>query len=509
MRSWVVWILVVLFLFAGLGQVPLFDKDEGAFSEASREMLVSGDYIMTYLNGEPRYDKPVLIYWLQVASMKVFGVNEFAVRFPSAVAALVWFATVYRFALRMFGRETAIVALVCMVASLQVSTIAKAAIADSLLNACIAVALFALWDAVQENKNGARYIAWIAMAVGFLTKGPLAFMIPLATVILFGLWERRFREVAARTFHWKPIVVFLCLAIPWYIAAYIDQGQDLLDAYYDQTIGRVMSPMEGHGGGGLVWSAYYFFVVPLGVMPFTVPFVQTFLGLRKGQPDSFTRFAVACFAFNFIFWTLSSTKLPHYAIYGYTPLIVLVANRIASYDRNQIVFTAVPTLVLLSVFATLPMVLPMAAGIADDAFALAVMDYGAESLGWTLPIAALIAIATTVASLVFSKMRSSTRFVVAGAVFTATIHFALMPTVGRIMQQPIKEAALHAREHDLDVVLHDFVMPSFIFYRGELCEDRFPRRGEVFVAKVGETDRLEPYEKLYEKGGIILGRREK
>ncbi|TAM24244.1 MAG: glycosyltransferase family 39 protein, partial [Nevskiaceae bacterium] len=76
--------LFALALFCGYWlnswAVPLFDLDEGAFSEATREMFARGDFLMTYLDGEPRYDKPILIYWLQAASVALLGWSEFALR---------------------------------------------------------------------------------------------------------------------------------------------------------------------------------------------------------------------------------------------------------------------------------------------------------------------------------------------------------------------------------------------------------------------------------------------
>jgi 4-amino-4-deoxy-L-arabinose transferase-like glycosyltransferase len=89
-----------LSFFYNLGDVPLFDRDEGAFSEATREMFERNDFISTYLNGEPRYDKPILIYWFQAASVSLFGMNEFGFRFPSAVFASLWVLAVYLFTRR-------------------------------------------------------------------------------------------------------------------------------------------------------------------------------------------------------------------------------------------------------------------------------------------------------------------------------------------------------------------------------------------------------------------------
>ena len=100
------WLLVcacALLLLPSLGLYPLFNDDEGAFSEATREILQSGDWLSTTLNGAPRYDKPILIYWLQALSVSCLGLNEFALRLPSALAALAWIAAIVRFAMPRLG----------------------------------------------------------------------------------------------------------------------------------------------------------------------------------------------------------------------------------------------------------------------------------------------------------------------------------------------------------------------------------------------------------------------
>lgn len=81
-------LIIYLSFFHNIAFVPLFDRDEGAFSEATREMFVRDDFISTYLDGKPRYDKPILIYWFQAIGVLIFGINEFAFRLPSAVFAI-------------------------------------------------------------------------------------------------------------------------------------------------------------------------------------------------------------------------------------------------------------------------------------------------------------------------------------------------------------------------------------------------------------------------------------
>ncbi|MGD9409033.1 MAG: glycosyltransferase family 39 protein, partial [Thiohalocapsa sp.] len=122
---------VWLAFFWQLGAVPLYDLDEGAFTEATREMLTSGNFITPHRDGEPRYDKPVLIYWLQAASVSVLGLNEFALRLPSAIAATLWLAALWGFTRARVDATTATVAALIMAFGLQVAIIGKAAVADA------------------------------------------------------------------------------------------------------------------------------------------------------------------------------------------------------------------------------------------------------------------------------------------------------------------------------------------------------------------------------------------
>jgi len=88
-----------------LGGAPLFDVDEGAFAEATRERFERGDFLFTYLNGAPRFDKPIFIYWLQSVGYLIFGASEWAFRLPSALAAIVWSYATYFFARRRVGED--------------------------------------------------------------------------------------------------------------------------------------------------------------------------------------------------------------------------------------------------------------------------------------------------------------------------------------------------------------------------------------------------------------------
>ena len=105
------WLIVVLWaavlFFPFLGAVHLFDWDEINFAESAREMLVSGNYQQVQINFVPFMEKPPLFFWLQALSMKLFGVNEYAARFPNALTGLVTLLLVFQLGKRYFGRTLA------------------------------------------------------------------------------------------------------------------------------------------------------------------------------------------------------------------------------------------------------------------------------------------------------------------------------------------------------------------------------------------------------------------
>src|SRR5260370_9488923 len=103
--AWLSVAAVLLSLFLALGRASLFAVDEGAFSQATLEMFQRGDYLSTYLNGVPRYDKPILVYWLQALAVLALGPTEFAFRLPSALCATAWCALVFAFTKRNFGKD--------------------------------------------------------------------------------------------------------------------------------------------------------------------------------------------------------------------------------------------------------------------------------------------------------------------------------------------------------------------------------------------------------------------
>ncbi len=507
----VVLVAAGLSFFVGLGAVPLFDKDEGAFTEATRYMLASGNYVMTYLNGEPRYDKPILIYWLQALSAKAFGLNEFALRLPSAIAASAWAGVLLVFARRYLGSGRAVLATLFLVTAVQVTIIGKAAIADALLNLCITACLLSIWRYLDSGAVGWRHLAFAAAGVGMLTKGPVALLVPGLATLAYYLsragwrsWRSGLRAWAGDAFAPAGIAIFAAINLPWYAWASADQGWPILREWVGvQLLARMGGEMDGHGGSVV----YYVPVVLLGLLPWTALFVIAARHIRSDWREPLPRFCWLWFLTTFVFFSLIGTKLPHYVIYGYPPLFLLMARHAHRLQRPAWVLG--PAAALLALFFMLPWLLPAVRARVDDAYAAAVLAEAEGLFGaaWYLTLGLGIAV---LVALCFAPARwRFAQFAAAGLILMSAVNFLLMPRVAAVMQEPIRDAALYAREQGYDVVKWKFNMPSFIFYRAAEVPERIPQTGDIVVTEVQQLDAFEgfrDYERLWERGGVVLVR---
>ena len=290
--------IIYLSFFFNLGNVPLFDLDEGAFSEATREMIASGNYITTYLGGEVRFDKPILIYWLQAASVKLFGLNEFALRLPSSLAATAWVLLLYKFVKYFYNSKIALLSAIFMASSLQISIIAKAAIADALLNLCIASSMFAIFLYIKTQKKLWLYITFAATGFGVLTKGPVAIMIPFVVTFIYFTLKRNLLFWLKSVFNPIGILIFLLIAGPWYWLEYQDQGMKFIEGFFfKHNLSRFENSFEGHSGSIL----YYIPVLLVGTIPHTGILLVAFSQLKTWFKDDRILFLTLWFGFVFIF----------------------------------------------------------------------------------------------------------------------------------------------------------------------------------------------------------------
>ncbi len=494
-------ILCTVSFFAWNGCVPLFDVDEGAFSEATREMFMSGNYLTTYLNGEPRFDKPVLIYWLQLASISLFGINEFAFRLPSALASTLWAASIYLFTARVIDRRSGFIAAAAMIPALQITIIGKAAIADALLNSMLAISMFSIFLYHKEQRLRFLLIAFAGTGLGTLTKGPVAILIPLVVSGIFFISRKATRSWLQAIFHPAGIAIFSLLVLPWYILEYRDQGMAFIEGFFFRhNIERFNTSLERHTGS--IW--YYVPVLLAGLTPATGLLFKVASQSKKLVQDPLAAYLLIWFGFVFLFFSLSGTKLPHYIIYGYTPLFILFAM---TFDRIQKhwLLGIWPALVLV-LLSMAPLLIATALPSITDLYIRDVMDSALELMG---PGYAASLISTALMIILIwipAKLPAGYRLAVSGALFCIAFNQVIMTRAGELLQQPVREAARLAKDNGYKIVMWKVNYPSFLVYSENFVEKRAPVAGEIVFTSVNYIDRLRDSEILYRKNGLVLAR---
>jgi len=318
--TWVALALLSLYLVR-LAGAPLFDVDEGAFAEASREMLTSGDWGHTTLNGADRFDKPIFIYWCQAALMALIGPYDWVARLPSALAVLAATFGVWRFASKQWGDEAGQRAAFMLGSSLGLLAIGRAATADGMLNALLIATGLCLWNFASTGSRAALRWAYVWCGLGLLTKGPVALLIPGVTLFLWSLTTDRGRT--AWLAFWEPNgwLLMLAIAAPWYLYALQRHEMAFVEGFFlKHNVQRFTGTLEGHRGNPL----YYVMVLPLLLLPWS-PWCARLLGSMRAQwTDPLQRFLWIWVLFVLGFFSLSGTKLPHYMLYGITPLVLLM-----------------------------------------------------------------------------------------------------------------------------------------------------------------------------------------
>lgn len=508
-RAWALSVLILVvgcLFFAHLGGYPLFDVDEGAFAEATREMLASGDYGFPTLDGAPRFDKPILIYWLQAVAMAIFGVNEWGARFPSAVAAVLWVFATWHFARHRFGARPAFLAGAILATAIGPWAIGRAATADAWLNLWLALTAFDAWRHIESQRRAPLIRAYLWMALGFLTKGPVAVLVPAAAVLLYcasqGQW-RRFWTMLCEPIGW---LLFVVVALPWYGYALSREGWAFVEGFFlKHNVQRFADTLERHGGDW--W--YFLAVTPLLLAPWSLLVFPALGRIWADRTVALRRFLWFWALFVLLFFSLAQTKLPHYALYGITPLVLLLANHLHHTPQREKWLATVPVLAALLIMTTaaLPRLL---LEVAQNATRLSPFHQALASGAldaW--PTEAYVA-AGAALLLLFAFWRCHAALspelsaLLSAAVLFLWLTFRLLPWAGEVLQGPIQRAAVAAREQK--VVNLGLRAPSFSFYRQASTPKRTPEPGEWFVTRIDRLPEF-PYTLHFEARGVVLGER--
>ncbi|MBI5379415.1 MAG: glycosyltransferase family 39 protein [Nitrospirae bacterium] len=493
----------MLFFFA-LGTPGLTDRDEATFAEATREMLVSGDWLTPRFNGHLRFDKPILIYYLMAPSMLVWGADAPGARLPAAVFGAALTLLLYGFLRRVHSPRAGFVGATIFATSLMTVLLARAAITDMVLVFFLTAGMFAAFLALSEGKRSWWWGVYVALALAFLAKGPVGLVIPALVLLGFLLWTGQTRRFLREGHPLAGAGLFLLVAAPWFAAMFLLHGEAYLDAASYHTLYRYASVIGGHGGP--FW--FYLPVLFVGFFPWSgmLP-AALWRGWRlpeaSGRPPGEIRLFRLCLVWVgvvFLFFSSSSTRLPHYLF----PLVPAAAILTAlHWDRalsgRMRLTGGLWTAAVLGVAAggallALPSFAgPWEASIRKEApgFELQALGDGYRWLGLVLAAGPLAAALAGLRSLraAFALLAGTT---IAATLLLVTV---ALPPVDRLFLAPLRAVAAEAGERlnpEDRLVAYGVFRPSLVFYS----------RHHVVPLQRGEAQAIAPF--LAESGRTLL-----
>jgi 4-amino-4-deoxy-L-arabinose transferase-like glycosyltransferase len=348
LQKWGLLALTLFTFFFLLGSRALNEPDEGRYSEIAREMIETGDWLVPHLWYLPHLDKPPMTCWLVASSMKLFGQNEWAVRLPVALAGVSGVWAVFLLGCSLGGRRAGFWSAVILQSSLLYFAMARMLTSDIFVTQFVAWAVYFFWRSwicLTKAESGKRkaenffvwhLAGWVAIAPGFLTKGPIAPAIPL---IAFGsLLLFRREKIPDKKNLFSGLIagfaVFLILAAPWFLAVFQRVPQSAHYMILGQAAGHLLGTTIKNRPGG---PFYFFGILAAGLLPWT--FLLGWLwrrshwrALADRQKDGWLLLNIWTI-FTFALFSFSHAKLPAYILPIFPALAVLLALRFFSEDR--------------------------------------------------------------------------------------------------------------------------------------------------------------------------------
>jgi len=454
----------ILISLLGMYFTPLFDEDEGFFAEASRQMLASGDFVTINVNGEERYDKPALFFWINALSLKLFGINEFAVRLPSFIFFILTLILLFNFSKKYFQTSNAYISVIIMTSIVQFQVLGRASVSDNLLNLLVASALFSFYNYEQNNQQRSLFAMYTFAGLGLLTKGPIAF-ITIFGVILFYLFLTQNLKSLRRLLHPLYLLWTFLIPLPWFYMAYKKSGEFLFyDFLIKHNIGRFTNTMESHGG--YFW--YYIPVLFLAFLPFGHLIIPAFKNIRFNKKNIFlaTWFLVPLILFSF-----SKTQLPHYISIGYLPIIILLAQT----KNFKIAPVFFQILILLGLFFTAPILIKFVT--IDDVFAKYMLASSCTIFDKYYFVTMAFLFILCIAAFLFLK----DRIIPLISIFCLATTFFIFK-FALLQQGFVKETGLKLRKTNETVLMKDHYNPSLSFYAQRVfnISNEFKKGNKIF-----------------------------
>jgi len=468
-----------------IGNCPLFDWDEVNFAECAREMIVTGNYSHVQLNFRPFWEKPPLFIWLQALSMNIFGVNEFAARFPNAICSVISLIILFnigkKFHSQKFGVVWALIYASCLLPHLYF----KSGLIDPWFNLFI---FLSVYNCIQfiNNPNGKKEIynalfAGLFLGAAVLTKGPAAILIVGLTLSAFFVWTKQLKLFLS-----KPFLIFavttLFVAASWFIIEWLKGNQSIITEFIDYQVRLFKTEDSDHGGPFF----YHFVVLLLGCFPASLLFIASYLNYNTLTPyqKQFRKVLICLFWAVLLTFSFVQTKIVHYSSLCYFPLtFVATIGLVQNFERlkfNMVLkiiywLVAIAFTIAFTAIGFINILKPwlLNSGLIKDQFAVENLQANVNWTGFESLIALLFLIATIVVYMAITKHKLKLMYygLALNLLFIYTTICVIIPKVELYSQHAAIEFYKACSKHDFYVETHGFKSYAYIFYSNLDPED--------------------------------------
>ena len=331
-----------LIFLIGIFKLPVLDRDEARFATASKTMIYEKEYIDIKMYDEPRYKKPVGIYWLQVASNYLFGFypyDEISIyRLPSICSIFISFIIIFFSLRKIFGGDVSFLSVfLLMFCLLSISEMLQAK-TDGVLFLTIVICNTLILYLLKKKKitQKIKHVFWGTLAFGVLIKGPIIFVFTILPLIIFSALKKYnfFKNI----FSLSAFLLFFIISVPWFVLITIKSGGSFwLESVGHDLFGKVSSGQESHGfppGYYLITTLFLFWPGSIFIYPFLKTKCKNFFEILR--TDNVTFYLLISFLIPYLIYEIIPTKLPHYIYPAYFPLSILVSKSIIDGDLEKV-----------------------------------------------------------------------------------------------------------------------------------------------------------------------------
>ena len=337
--------LIGLFLFLFYTwAMPLIDPDEPRYASTARDMVLNGNWIIPHFNGVPRINKPPLFYWTIAISYKLFGINEFSARLPSALAATGTVLITYLWGKRLEDRKNGFWAGMVLMASPLFFLISRFCITDMLLTFFVCSSLYLFFIEYMESNNRCeggfetrpyrRLFLYFLLGMVFLVKGPVGILLFILITLCFLLWIRDLRYLR-RLWYLPGFLLFLGMICAWGIPFWLSLGTKQISSLLSQE-------MSGRFVSGYAHPEPFYYYLPvfiIGFFPWSLFVFITFIHAikqRKAMPVEEKKqvyFLCSWLILTLVFFSMSHSKLMTYVL-PLSPSVALLTVSLSRWDRE-------------------------------------------------------------------------------------------------------------------------------------------------------------------------------